>query len=58
MDMYGGSNRRPVIELKNSFPYGLALTNDYVYWTDWKKYDLRLPAYHVSFLVNVVVTVF
>ncbi|XP_059095776.1 nidogen-like [Tigriopus californicus] len=36
MDMYGSSNRRPVIVLKDSFPYGLALTNDYVYWTDWK----------------------
>eukprot|EP00095_Tigriopus_kingsejongensis_P011902 maker-scaffold111_size354240-snap-gene-1.11 protein:Tk11902 transcript:maker-scaffold111_size354240-snap-gene-1.11-mRNA-1 annotation:"low-density lipoprotein receptor-related protein 6-like" len=36
MEMYGGSSRRPVVQLENSAPYGLTLTKSHVYWTDWK----------------------
>jgi hypothetical protein len=32
------SNRYPIIELSTSeLPYGLTLTQNKIYWTDWKK---------------------
>ena len=35
-----GQNRRPIVELKSGkeSPYGLTLTPNTVYWTDWKVY--------------------
>ena len=37
MDLNGG-NRRPVINFdENQHPYGVTLTKNHVYWTDWKK---------------------
>jgi len=33
-----GNNRRIVVELEeDSAPYGLALTETKIFWTDWKR---------------------
>ena len=31
------SNRHPIVEMSsNEMPYGLALTENKIFWTDWK----------------------
>ncbi len=40
LSLRGDSLRRPLVTLENlaaSLPYGIALTKENVYWTDWKK---------------------
>ena len=34
-----GGNRQPVVEFENdqNKPYGITLTKNHVYWTDWKE---------------------
>ena len=36
-----GTHRRPILELdKFSRPYGITLTQNHVFWTDWAKCEL------------------
>ena len=39
---FDGGARRPIVELERGAwtPYGIALTRNYIFWSDWKRFVL------------------
>lgn len=57
---YDGRNRKTILEKGIPYPYGIALYQDRLYWTDWKTWFVKiflffLPKYISNYLVNSTV---
>jgi len=39
---YDGRNRKTILEKGIPYPYGIALYQDRLYWTDWKTWFVKI----------------
>jgi len=45
---YDGRNRKTILEKGIPYPYGIALYQDRLYWTDWKTWFVKIYYFHKS----------